>query len=373
MKTLRFVRFSESYVWLARNRIHIIAALSVIVIASGALLWHHRYAQSVSVSGNPWEQQAQAKEKQRYAQVFRVKRVLFQDVMQGLIGSVKGSSIELKSSQEETLMKYHFKSGDFVGKGRVIAELNHIRSRAKYRQAKINFKRTRALYDVGGASKIEVQEVKETLAIAKKDYDDTFIVAPKDGYLGDCLVLEGELVNRQVPIAYFVSNEDDLFIETSVTERRVKEIQVNQRALVKVDAFPNLKIEGKIMSLSPEVTTTSRMAVIRISISNEYRTHLRPGLSAVCQVITHHNQSIIIPKTALIQGDAKVYIVSENKSLHLRDVSLGYASREYVEIKLGLEENDVIIKQSNGTGLQAGSLIKYGQVDEYQEKEKKML
>jgi len=301
----------------------------------------------------------------KYVQVFRVTQDKFQDALTGLMGTVKSSSLELKCTQEETLIKYHFKPGDFVKKGQIIAEQDHTRTRSRLRQAQIALERKQSLYEVGGASKIELEEAREIVKIAQKDYDDTFIRAPKNGYLGEVLIQEGELVNRQNPVAYFVSDDDYFFVEASVIEGHISDIHAGQKALVHIDAISSDPIESYVLSVSPEFSTTSRMVPVRIKIPQKYSKQLRPGLSAVCEIITFAQDSLIIPKTALIRDQEKVFVVNADQKVEERVIKLGYSARDYTTVLQGLSAGELVVLRPEYAEIKTGDKVRYGKPQVY--------
>jgi len=351
--------------WLQENRYYLIGGLFILFLGVLALVWRGYHGAAVGAKPGVSPALGSGGKQARYVQVFRAKPARFQDALEGLTGTVRGSSLELKCTQEEELIKYNYQPGDFVKKGRIIAELDHVRTRARYRQAQINLTRKKSLYDVGGAARMELEEAEETLNIAEKDYQDTFIRAPKNGYVGERRVQEGELTGRQAPIVFFVSSDDPFFVETSIIEKRMPEIKVGQEALILIDAFPGVEIPGKVLSISPEVTTTSRMASVRIGIAQEYRARIKPGLSAVCRVIIFDREVLVIPKNALLEQAGAVYLVDEKKRVHMCLVETGYASRDYVEIRQGLREGDVVVLRPDAVNLKEGAEISCGRVEEY--------
>lgn len=343
-------------------RYYVIAGIFILFIAVLGMIWK---SHNKTLAEKKAEQERKEAEATKYVQVFKVKKVKYVDTIEGLMGSVRGSSLELRSSQEERLLKYNYKPGEYVKKGTVIAELDHTRTQSRFNQEKINYERKQKLFELGGASESEVKGAEESYNLAKKDYDDTFITAPKDGYLGEILLQEGELASRQNPIAYFVSAQDTFFIETSVIEQKVPMIKKGQEAEISIDVFGDAKIKGNLINISPEATTTSRMVPVRISIPKEYKPKLRPGLSASCSITVFDKEVLLIPTDALLKSGNEVYKVDEEKKAHIAKVVLGYQSRDYVEVSNGLEEGDIIVDKPDYSGIKDGGTVRYSMPDEY--------
>jgi RND family efflux transporter MFP subunit len=344
-------------------RYYVITACFILVITIfGARWWIHNRSTAVNPEGT--EKAAQTAETS-YVTVFKVKNVRYTDTIDGLMGSVRGSSLELKSTQEEKLTVYHFKPGSYIKKGEIIAELERNRQQSRFKQEELNFERKKKLFAVGGATKSEVEQAEESYKMAKKDLDDTYITAGKNGYLGEVLLQEGELVNRQSPIAYFVSAEDPFFVETSIIEKQMPQVHKGQRAIINIDIFPNKNIKGEVLSVSPEATTTSRMIPVRIAIPAEYRGRIMPGMSASCSVIVFDKNVVLIPSSSLIKNEAKVFIVNEKGEAVKRDVELGYQSRDYVEVTKGLNDGEIIIDKPDYGNVKENAKVKYSAPEEY--------
>lgn len=351
---------------LKKNKFKVLAIGCLLVIAMLGIFWKWHQTQERKA----YQAQAEAAQAAnvKYVQVFQVEQRKFKDALTGLMGTVKSSSIELKVSQDEVLLKYNFKPGDKVSKGQIIAEQDHTRTRSKLRQAQIALQRKRSLFEVGGASKTELEEAQEIVKLAKKDYDDTFIRAPKNGKLGEILVQEGELVNRQSTVAYFVSGEDYFYLEVSVIENHLSEIYVGQQAEVTAAALGSEAIAGQVVSVSPEITTSSRMIPVRIKLDKNYQKKLRPGLSASCSIITYNQDSVIIPKSTLINGQEKVLVVLDDQTLQERAIELGYESRDYTAVLQGLNEQELIVMRPAYADVKAGDKIRFGKPEVYAEK-----
>jgi len=106
------------------------------------------------------------------AKLFLVEKVLFTDAIDGLIGTVKGDTLELTfgGQQEEKMIAVHVDVGQVVKRGKLLFELDHVRSRARKKQAEIALNRMNELLTVGGATLQDVQEAQASYDIAKKDH-----------------------------------------------------------------------------------------------------------------------------------------------------------------------------------------------------------
>jgi membrane fusion protein, multidrug efflux system len=150
---------------------------------------------------------------------------------------------------------------------------------------------------------------EQDVLLAKLDLGWTRIVAPIDGTLGARRVRVGDLI---VPGTALVSITplDRVWVDANFIERQLPFIQVGQRAVLRVDAYPGFRLEARVTGLSP--TTGGRLSAVppdnttgnftkvaarvpvRLSIDwhgSTLRGLLRPGMSAIVTVVTGREES----------------------------------------------------------------------------------
>jgi hypothetical protein len=129
--------------------------------------------------------------------VFAVEKSTFTDAIDGLVGTVKGDTIELSYfGQEEPLTAIHVKVGQRVKKGDLLFELDHLRAESRKEQPKWPTNGRKQMYKAGASTAMDLKETKSAFDIAQRDYEDTFIRAPKDGYVSEIGRQVGETVGR---------------------------------------------------------------------------------------------------------------------------------------------------------------------------------
>jgi membrane fusion protein (multidrug efflux system) len=104
---------------------------------------------------------------------------------------------------------------------------------------------------------------------------------------------------------FSVVNDNSLFVTANFKETQLEKLQPGQKVDLKVDAFPDQKIEGEIYNFSPAtgakfsllppdnatgnyVKVVQRIPVkIRINGGKELLAKLRPGMSVKVSVLTN--------------------------------------------------------------------------------------
>jgi membrane fusion protein, multidrug efflux system len=108
-----------------------------------------------------------------------------------------------------------------------------------------------------GKARMGEAEARSTLAKIALGY--TRIVAPLDGTLGVRKVHEGALLSPGTEIDT-ITPLDAVFVTANFTERQITNIHRGQRAIVRVDAFPNVPIRGEVAGIQP--ATGSQVSLV---------------------------------------------------------------------------------------------------------------
>ena len=80
--------------------------------------------------------------------------------------------------------------------------------------------------------------------------DSTIVKAPIDGTIANRIVEPGVYMKKGWPLMSIVPTKD-VWIIANFKETQIENIKVGQKASIKIDAFSNLKLEGRVLSFSP--------------------------------------------------------------------------------------------------------------------------
>ena len=148
-----------------------------------------------------------------------------------------------------------------------------------------------------------LENAKAQLSLAKIDLEHTQIKAPLDGVIGNRGVQLGQLVRPGVALASLVQNSK-IWVEANFKETQLEHMRLGQPVTIKVDAYPDLELTGKVDSFSPasgsefsilpeENATGNFTKIVRrvpvkiVFDASENIQLLRPGLSAEVKVKVH--------------------------------------------------------------------------------------
>ena len=227
-------------------------------------------------------------------------------------------------------------------------------------RAETQLQTARAAYDAALASArnllAEISARRAALKGASRELQDTVIRAPFDGVVAERLVSAGQFVRVQTPVMRIVRLHP-LRLTAQIPERFAPSIRVGQSMIVRVDAYPDRRVEGRVTRISPDVDQRSRAFAIEAAVPN-LDGALKPGTFARVRVVTDLvDRTVAVPVTAVQTryGRTVVFVVHEGK-LAEAEVKLGDRLGQQVEILEGLAAGTTIV--ADGVeGLTAGQAV----------------
>ncbi|MCO6176427.1 efflux RND transporter periplasmic adaptor subunit [Flavobacterium sp. NRK F10] len=171
----------------------------------------------------------------------------------------------------------------------------------------------------------------------KKIYDDYFVKSDKPGIVLNVYKKEGELVKRGEIIAKIGSGS--YLAKLFIAEDDIVKIRNGQRAAIQLNTYPDELFEGHITKIWPAFDETEQSYVVEARFEQMPK-EIFSGtqLQANIELEVHQNV-MVIPIKALIKGK---YVKLENGEEI--EVQTGYKNEEWIEIKSGLKDNDVLIE-----------------------------
>jgi membrane fusion protein, multidrug efflux system len=185
-----------------------------------------------------------------------------------------------------------------------------------------------------------IQASEATMKLADRQFRDTQIRAPFDGYIEKRLVNLGELVKAQMPVIAVV-RLDPLKVVAEIPEKMAPWIKDGQPVELHVDAYPQRAFEGKVSRISPAVNTATRAFPFEALVPNRDAV-LKPGTFARVHIESgREDQVLTLPYGALQYryGVNRVFVV-DNDKLTVRELKVGDRLGERIEILAGVKAGD---------------------------------
>jgi membrane fusion protein (multidrug efflux system) len=138
-----------------------------------------------------------------------------------------------------------------------------------------------------------------------------------------------------------------LRLTAEIPERFGPAIRVGHTLNLRVDAFPDRPVEGRVTRISPDVNLKSRAFSIEGEVPNPDGA-LKPGTFARVRILTDRVDKILaVPVTAVQTryGRSVVFVVRDNKAV-AAEVKLGDRLGPRVEILEGIHAGDRIVVEN---------------------------
>lgn len=137
-----------------------------------------------------------------------------------------------------------------------------------------------------------------------------------------------------------------MVVDTRVRETDVHKVEQNQKVTVRVEAYPDLRLTGKVTligTLAQEERERRGPKSFGVTIEvNESEPRLRPGMSARVEIeVEERERALHVPLDAVFdRGGRHVCFVVHGRGLQAQEVVLGPSNQDFVVVEKGLRKGD---------------------------------
>ncbi|MBT3258600.1 MAG: efflux RND transporter periplasmic adaptor subunit, partial [Deltaproteobacteria bacterium] len=133
-------------------------------------------------------------------------------------------------------------------------------------------------------------------------------------------------------------------IHVNVPELDVRYLKKGQDAVVTIDAFPDLRLKGKVDFVSYKADPATKTFWVRVLIDNP-KHEIRPGMIARVAFLRRMiPDALSAPLFAIMdKGGERLLFVEEKGIAHARTISIGVIEGDRVQITKGLQPGDRLI------------------------------
>ncbi len=194
----------------------------------------------------------------------------------------------------------------------------------------------------------QVDQSRQTLAVAEKRLNDCRIIAPISGEVERKFFNPGSWVDGNALLYRLVDNQR-LELQAYVASSDLARVRRGQRLRFGVAAYPGEEFEATLLTLSAAVDSLNRSVLLRAAVPNAGG-KLRAGMFAKGAVITGTKPAaLVVPAGALWRrtGQAPFVYVIEGTCARRREVETGLEQSQGIEIARGLNPGDMVIAEQN--------------------------
>lgn len=324
-----------------------------------------------------------------------VRKVEYGPIISKVSGEGQLKALRQVNIQAQTfgiVEKLLVKEGDRVTPGQLLCVLDDKNAKAELAMAQAQFEQVKQAYIRSETlfakslisladyetAKTNYQSAKARLEQAEDNYNKTKITSPISGIVTKLNVEEGEAViigtmNNPGTILMVIADLTEMIGIIDLDETEIPLVKVNAPAIIRMDAFPDTTLSGKVskvgympkQNIVAGVTQTTDFEV-EIKLDNIIP-DLRPGMTINAEIITSQKDSVLkIPiqsagRRKLKGEETQTVFVVEKGNAKLKAIRTGVASETDIEVIDGLLPNELVITGPYKvlSKLQDGARVKY--------------
>ncbi|GMV37461.1 MAG: hypothetical protein AMXMBFR61_19690 [Fimbriimonadales bacterium] len=210
------------------------------------------------------------------------------------------------------------------------------------------------------SARLDVQAAAERIRVLGGDLsgkgDTLSIVSPTRGRIVARDANVGEAVTPATAL-FTVADLSQVWVEAEVYEKDLGRVRLGQPAEIRLDAYPERVLRGKVASIGDLLSSDSRTVKVRCVVPNSGGM-LRGGMFAsVSLLIGNRGASVLIPHRAILDDAGKKIVFaacmdcaedkatgrSECGGYDRREVTLGPRQGDMVAVLQGLEPGAIVV------------------------------
>lgn len=268
-----------------------------------------------------------------------------------------------------------------------VQELKSLLNSAKisYEDAKVNYERGKLLFESGGISKKDFEQMTDSLDLAKsqyetakknhdlyineiqasnadvaqsqvkqaeatydsvkKQYDDMTVRSEIDGEVGIIKVEVGRNAgNGQTPVMT-VSDYRKIILDIPITEENLKRINTDSKCEVKFDTFEDRLFSGNILGISSSPDPQTGLYQARVEIDNTSKL-IKPGMHASVKIYDKMQNNVIsiAIDTAIKENETYyAFVLKSDNTVEKRKITIADDNGERLIVSSGLSVGETIV------------------------------
>jgi len=207
----------------------------------------------------------------------------------------------------------------------------------------------------------QVESDKISLSDTNQRLEDTTVLAPIDGVVGERNVQVGQIIASGInnvgggTTMMTLADLSRMYVLVSVDESDIGKIRVGQLSEITVDAHPDDVFPGEVVRVATKGSLTSNVVTfeVKTEITGDQRDLLKPEMTANVEITAVEKDNVILVPVDAVGGKGRerfVTIAEEDGSTEERPVTIGDTDGERMEIVSGLSEGETIVA-SGSSGL----------------------
>ncbi len=254
------------------------------------------------------------------------------------------------------VLKVYVEEGQKVKKGQALVKQDDSELKTQLSQINIkiknlekDYKRYKILAENDAIPGVKFEKIQEGLKTAQAQkrsimikINNTLIKAPFTGFITKKFVEAGAFAAPGVPIVA-LTDTNQLKFTINVPSGELDYFKTGKTYPILVDAFPDLKLTGKVVSIGEKGNMSNKFPV-QFQVNNTKDKKIKANMFGKINVDLKEKKVLAIPEKAIVGSDLepKVYRV-QNKKAHLTPIVTGKRFNNILIVKKGLKPGDTIV------------------------------
>ncbi len=172
----------------------------------------------------------------------------------------------------------------------------------------------------------------------------TAIRAPFSGVVTKVNAAPGEVVDSGAEL-FTVADISRVYVQAQVYEKDLGRVQRGQPASIRVDAYPDERFAGRIVSVGDTIDPQTRTATVRCEVANPKSLLKLDMFATVDLPTTVSKNALVVPSDALqtLEGRTVVFVKSTPSQFVARIVERGRTAGTVTEIVRGLKAGEPVV------------------------------
>lgn len=222
----------------------------------------------------------------------------------------------------------------------------HQRREADYENARADLNEAEEKLHLLGMTEREIQQ----LAAKTLPHAEVARVSLRAPFTGDVIERNatiGEVIDPNKTL-FTVADLSTVWVRADFPEQQAGRLKTGLTIEVRVSAYPGTMFQGAITYVGAMIDPATRTVTARAEVSNA-EGHLRPEMFAEVTLVTDEQSVLSVPRAAVQQvgSRAVAFVVRGPRRFESREVTLGQASSEYIQVITGLAAGDEVVTQGS--------------------------
>lgn len=284
----------------------------------------------------------------------------FAQVASPFAGRVVKSFVLLGQQVKKGAPIFEIKSADFF-----VAQQEYLAAQQELKQAEINLKRQKDLFDHAVGVKRELEEAQTDFKIKKIAVDQAaasvkvfntssqivmgqslMVRSPISGQIIKNELVTGQYLKEDHEALVTVADLSKVWVTVQIKEHNLGFLKELKRISFTVEAFPTIVFDGKIIHIGQTLNEESRSVEVLIETENN-QFLLKPGMYVNVVLKGFGKEEIILPSKAVFQDKADQYVfvkIDEKKYHKTKVVAIGHSEDNHlVRVTDGLKAGDKVV------------------------------